>query len=95
MLRNSNVICRVMNSMKRPVNMDRFEAFLKKAYLHRVKSFPWATVPDAVHNAYAHTFKKMRRIGGFGLGQLRYKNELYVQCTYWAKNGKIVVQLPQ
>ena len=61
-----------MNSMKRPVNMPRFKRFVKYAYLHRVKTFPWATVPDAVHNAYAHTIKKMERIGGYGMGQLRY-----------------------
>ena len=72
MLRNSNVIIRVMNTKSRPVNMENFEKFVMDAYLFRVEAFPWATVPDAVHNSYAHTVKKMNRIGGFGLGQLRY-----------------------
>ena len=72
MLRNSNVIARVMNSKSRPVNMEKFEKFVKDAYLFRVQAFTWASVPDAVHNAYSHTLKKMRKIGGFGLGRLRF-----------------------
>ena len=72
MLRNSNVIIRVMNSMSRPVNMEKFKKFVKDAYLFRVEAFPWATVPDAVHNAYGHTILKMEKIGGYGLGQLRF-----------------------
>ena len=49
--------------------MDSFEKFVKEAYLHRVRTFPWASVCDAIHNAYAHTPVKMRQIGGYGLGQ--------------------------
>ena len=44
-----------MNTMNRPVNMERFKKFVLDAYLFRAESFQWATVPDAVHNAYAHT----------------------------------------
>lgn len=48
--------------------MDEFEDFVKKTYLHRVNTFPWGSVCDAIHNSYAHTVKKMRKIGGYGLG---------------------------
>ena len=72
MLRNSNVICRVMNTKSRPVNMEKFEKFVRDAYLFRARAFLWATVPDAVHNAYGHTITKMKKIGGYGLGQLRF-----------------------
>ena len=70
-LENSNIINRLINSTQK-VNMDWFEKFVKKAYLHRVKTFPWASVCDSIHNTYAHTIVTMRKIGGFGLGLFRY-----------------------
>ena len=86
-LENSNIINRLINSTQK-VNMDWFEKFVKKAYLHRVKTFPWASVCDSIHNLYAHTIVTMRKIGGFGLGLFRYIVhssflKLFVKVILW------------
>ena len=51
--------------------MDEFEDFVVEANLLRVETFPWASFPDALHNLYAHSIAKMRRIGGRGLAMYR------------------------
>ena len=66
-LRNSHVINRILNCTQK-VAVDDFIRFCQEAYLHRVNTFPWATVCDSVHNGYAHSPHKMKRIGGYGLG---------------------------
>ena len=57
--------------------MDEFEDFVVEANLLRVETFPWASFPDALHNLYAHSIAKMRRIGGRGLAMYRLVSSLH------------------
>ena len=66
-LKNSHVISRILNCTQK-VAVDDFILFCTKAYLHRVNTFPWATIPDSIHNGYSHSPQKMKKIGGYGLG---------------------------
>ena len=68
-LQDTNILCRIANSTQK-FDLEKVEKFCSKAYLHRVKSFPWAILSTSTHRGFGHIVKLMRKNGGRGLGNL-------------------------
>ena len=77
-LQYSQVIQRVINSVRR-IDLEKFQAYLKKAYLHHLKNFNYAPIVDTVHRDWGHCISLMEELLGFALG---FISESPLECTH-------------
>ena len=67
--RDINVIARVANSTKK-INVPKFKEFCKEAYIFKVQSFDWASLPVTQHRGYSHFADVIQLNDGIGLGDV-------------------------
>ena len=67
--RDINVICRVANSTKL-IDVPKFKEFCKEAYIFKVKSFKWASLPVTQHRGYGHLANVIQLNDCRGLGDV-------------------------
>ena len=56
--------------MRTKFDIAKLDRFCKKAYIHRVESFPWAILSISIHRGFGHLTELVRKNGGIGLGSL-------------------------
>ena len=68
-LRDINVIGRIANCTRK-INVPKFKAFCKDAYIFKVKAFDWTSLPVSLHRGYSHLANIILLNDGFGLGDI-------------------------
>ena len=64
--------------------MTKFREFCKEAYIFKVKSFDWVSLPVAQHRGYSHLPDIIELNDGIGLG------DVSESCLGWEKSSELI-----
>jgi hypothetical protein len=60
----------VISSTAKEIDVYSFEEFCLTTYFLLIQSFPWASVPQSIHQILAQSAERIRINDNFGLGNL-------------------------